>query len=77
MRSEAVKHRLDRVFCPETVRELYENPAAVRARAVQDVQRLNRELPPNELIDTLVIGADHPLILQTREDWEREHARQS
>jgi uncharacterized protein len=70
---EAVKHQRDRVFCPETVRQIYENPVEVRARTVDDVKRLNRELPRNELIDTLVIGADHPLLLQAREKWEREH----
>jgi NAD(P)-dependent dehydrogenase (short-subunit alcohol dehydrogenase family) len=70
---EAVKRRLDRVFCPDTVRQMYENPVEVRARTVEDVKRLNRELPPNELIDTLVVEADHPLLLQARDRWEQEH----
>jgi uncharacterized protein len=72
---EAVKQRGDRVFCPETVRQMYENPVEVRARTVADVKRLNQELPANELIDTLVIGADHPLLLQAREQWEQDHGR--
>jgi uncharacterized protein len=70
---EAVKQRRDRVFCPETVRQMYENPVELRSRTVDDIKRLNRELPPNELVDTLVIGADHPLLVQARQKWEQEH----
>jgi hypothetical protein len=36
--------------------------------------RLQEKLPPNELIDTLVVGADHPILLQAREQWEQENA---
>jgi short-subunit dehydrogenase len=71
---EAVKERHDRVFCPEeTTQKVYENPVAAKAQIAEDVRRIYGELPPNELIDTLVIGADHPLILEARTQWEREH----
>jgi short-subunit dehydrogenase len=72
---EAVKQQHERVFCPEAVRQMYEDPVGVRARTVEDVKRLQEKLPPNELIDTLVVGADHPLLLQAREQWEQQNAQ--
>jgi uncharacterized protein len=70
---DAVKHRTDRVFCPESTRHMYEHPVQTRARIAEDSRRTLSELPPNDAIDTLVVGADHPLILTAREQWEREH----
>lgn len=74
---DAVRDGRDRVFCPEqTTRAAYDNPAALRARIVVDVQRLLNDNAgmPDELLDTLVLGADHPMITAAREQWEREHA---
>jgi short-subunit dehydrogenase len=71
---DAVKTGEDRVFCPEeTTREAYEHPVATRAQIAEDVERIYGALPPNEMIDTLVVGADHPMILEARESWESEH----
>lgn len=71
---DAVKERHDRVFCPEeTTRRAYEDPARIRAEIAADVERIHSELPPNEMIDSLVIGADHPMILEARRRWEEEH----
>jgi short-subunit dehydrogenase len=71
---EAVKVGTDRVFCPESsARYVYEHPVETRAQIAEDARRVLSELPPNEAIDSLVIGADHPMILSAREQWEREH----
>jgi NAD(P)-dependent dehydrogenase (short-subunit alcohol dehydrogenase family) len=71
---EAVKRQADRVFCPdETTRRVYEEPVAARAEILKDVERIYGALPPNDMIDSLVIGADHPMILEAREQWEKEH----
>jgi short-subunit dehydrogenase len=67
-----VDHR-DRVFCPEeSGRRMYENPVQARASIAADARRVRAELPANEMIDTLVVGADHPLILTARQQWEDE-----
>jgi NAD(P)-dependent dehydrogenase (short-subunit alcohol dehydrogenase family) len=72
---DAVRERHDRVFCPEeTTRRAYEDPVAVRAAIAADVERVYGELPPNEAIDNLVVGADHPMILEARRQWEEERA---
>ena len=69
-----VEHR-DRVFCPEeSGRRMYENPVEARAQVAADARRVLAELPRNEMIDTLVIGAEHPVVLAAREQWEREHS---
>lgn len=66
-----------RVFCPETTtRAAFENPVALRTRIEADVRRL---LPdgsglPDDLLDTMVIGADNPIITNAREKWEQEHS---
>ena len=66
------EHR-DRVFCPEeSGRRMYENPVEARAQVSADARRVLAELPPNEMIDTLVVGADHPMVLAARDQWERE-----
>jgi hypothetical protein len=41
-----------------------------------DVQRVLAEGSgiPDELLDTLVVAADDPLITEARNAWEREHA---
>jgi short-subunit dehydrogenase len=71
---QAVKQGSDRVFCPEeSTRHMYEHPVETRAQIGADARRTLSGLPPNDAIDTLVIGADHPLILSAREQWEREH----
>jgi hypothetical protein len=71
----AIEQGSDRVFCPdESGRSVYEHPAEARAQVVADVRRLQDELPRNELLDTLVIGADHPIIQAARDQWEQEHA---
>jgi uncharacterized protein len=71
---EAVKMGSDRVFCPEeSTRHMYEHPVEARAQIGADARRTLNELPPDDAIDTLVIGADHPLVLSAREQWEREH----
>lgn len=65
----------DRVFCPEeSGRRMYENPVEARDAIAADARRVRAELPPNELIDTFVVGADHPLIVDAREQWEQEQA---
>jgi NAD(P)-dependent dehydrogenase (short-subunit alcohol dehydrogenase family) len=67
------EHR-DRVFCPEeSVRGMYESPVKARAEVAADAKRILADLPPNEMIDTLVFGADHPILLAAREQWEQEH----
>jgi len=73
---DAVRHGRDRVFCPEeTTRAAYENPIKLRKQIAEDVTRVYAQSPlPGEVIDHLVIGADHPLIVQARERWETEHA---
>lgn len=73
----AVRNREPRVFCPEaTTRAIYEDPLAARAQAEADVRRfLSRGTGlPDEVLDTLVVAADDPMILEAREAWEREHA---
>lgn len=68
------EHR-DRVFCPEeTGQAMYEDQVRARAEVAADARRMLAGLPPNEMIDTLVIGADHPVIATAREQWEQEHA---
>jgi short-subunit dehydrogenase len=70
----AIEEGADRVFCPEaTGRWVYERPVEARARLRADVRRLLDPLPANEAVDTLVVGADHPLMLTAREQWESEH----
>ncbi|MGH2973242.1 MAG: SDR family NAD(P)-dependent oxidoreductase [Solirubrobacterales bacterium] len=67
-----IDHR-DRVFCPEeSGRRMYENPVQARADIAADARRVQAELPANEMVDTLVIGADHPLMLTARQQWEDE-----
>lgn len=71
---QAVQRRDERVFCPEeTTRRAYEDPVATRSQIAEDVRRVYGNLPANEMIDTLVIGADHPMILEARARWEAEH----
>jgi short-subunit dehydrogenase len=68
----AVREREERVFCPEeTVRHAYEDPAGTRRQIVTDVERIYGALPANDAIDSLVVGADHPMILEAREQWEQ------
>jgi hypothetical protein len=70
----AAGHREARVFCPEeTVRKAYEDPVGTRRQIVADVERIYGALPANDAIDTLVVGADHPMILEARERWEQAH----
>jgi NAD(P)-dependent dehydrogenase (short-subunit alcohol dehydrogenase family) len=70
----ATVEHADRVFCPEeSGRRMYENPVEARAQIAADARRARAELPANDLIDTLVVGADHPLILTARRQWEDEH----
>jgi hypothetical protein len=52
---------------------MYENPVEARTELAADARRVRAELPANELIDTLVVGADHPLILDARRQWEEAH----
>jgi NAD(P)-dependent dehydrogenase (short-subunit alcohol dehydrogenase family) len=67
-----IDHR-DRVFCPErSGRQMYENPVQARAEIAADARRVQAELPANEMVDTLVVGADHPLIVTARRQWEDE-----
>lgn len=66
----------EKVFCPEqSTKDAYENPTALRAAMTAEVRRLRTTQPelPDEVRDTLVVGADHPMIIQAREAWEREH----
>jgi short-subunit dehydrogenase len=70
----AVRDREARVFCPDaTVRRAYEDPAGTRRQIVADVERIYGALPANDAIDSLVVGADHPMILEARERWEQAH----
>jgi uncharacterized protein len=70
----AVADREARVFCPEeTVRKAYEDPVGTRRQIVADVERIYGALPANDAIDRLVVGADHPMILEARERWEQAH----
>jgi short-subunit dehydrogenase len=70
----AVRDREARVFCPDaTVRSAYEDPAGTRRQIVADVERIYGALPANDAIDSLVVGADHPMILEARERWEQAH----
>jgi uncharacterized protein len=72
----AVQSGHDRVFCPaETTRGVYENPVPFRAQIAADVERVYGELPDSDAIDTLVIGADHPLILEARRQWEEQQGQ--
>lgn len=72
---DAVKEGHDRVFCPEeTTRRAYEDPSAVRAEIVAEAERVYGAEFPDEMIDTLVIGADHPVVLEARRQWEEQHS---
>jgi len=73
---DAVRTSADRVFCPEAAtRAAYENPVQLRVDIAGDVHRLFSEGGPlDEMLDTLVVGGDHPMIVQAREQWEAEHA---
>ncbi len=67
----------DRVFCPEdSTRAAFENPVALRLQVEADVRRVLAEGSglPDELLDTMVVGADDPMISDAREQWEREHS---
>ena len=72
---EAIRHRAERVFAPEaTTRGAYEEPFAFRQEVARSVrQGLGTPAAParpDDLVDTLVVGGDHPLVVQAREDWE-------
>lgn len=70
----AVRDGDDRVFCPlQATRDAYQDPVGTRVRIAAAVTR-TREAGdlPDEMRDTLVIGADHPLITDARDAWERE-----
>jgi uncharacterized protein len=72
----AVTNGDPRVFCPEaTTREAFENPVAVRHQAQEDVRRFLADGSglPDDLLDTMVVGADDPMITDAREAWELEH----
>ncbi|MQA80591.1 MAG: SDR family NAD(P)-dependent oxidoreductase [Streptosporangiales bacterium] len=73
---DAIRHRTDRVFCPEeTTRAVYESPVAWRARIADDVRRtyaVDAALP-DDIVDGLVVGADDPMVTAARDGWEREH----
>lgn len=73
---DAVRTRADLVFCPDqTTRALYENPMRLRAEIAAEVERLFSERGPfDEVLDTLVVGGDHPMIIQAREQREAGHA---
>lgn len=72
---EAVREGHDRVFCPEeTTRRAYQDPVAVRSEIAAAAERVYSALPPNEMIDELVVGADHPIVLEARRQWEAERA---
>lgn len=72
----ALESGQERVFCPDaTTRSAYEDPMRLRDEMASEVQRL---LPdgsglPDELLDTFVVSADNPMILDAREEWERQH----
>lgn len=68
----ALREGRERVFYPErTTREAYERPEELRAKIAQAVRQAGRL--PDELTDTLVVGADSPLIAEAVATWEREH----
>jgi NAD(P)-dependent dehydrogenase (short-subunit alcohol dehydrogenase family) len=69
-----VRDGAERVFCPpDTTQEAYEHPHELRQQIADEVAKLQAELPvPGDEIDELVVGSDHPLILQMREQWEQE-----
>jgi short-subunit dehydrogenase len=70
----ATAEHVDRVFCPEeTGRRMYEDPTRARAELAADARRVRDGQPPNEMIDSLVVGAEHPLVLESRRQWETEH----
>jgi NAD(P)-dependent dehydrogenase (short-subunit alcohol dehydrogenase family) len=65
-----------RVFCPEaTARQVFENPVGARRQAQADVRRLLADGSglPDELLDTMVVGADDPMITDARDAWELQH----
>lgn len=68
----------ERVFCPpETTRRAFESPYQLRQEIAAEVEQLQRGLPlPGDEIDELVVGSGHPMILESRAQWEREHADQ-
>ena len=75
--ADAIELGEPRVFCPDdAIRAAYEDPVALRRDIEADVRRL---LPdgsglPDEMLDTLVVASDNPMITEARERWEREHA---
>jgi uncharacterized protein len=75
---EGVQGGRDRVFCPEeTTRRAYEDPMTVRAQIAAEVDRVYGEQPLGDAIDTVVIGADHPIVTEARRQWEEQHATES
>lgn len=72
---EAIETGKERVFCPEeSGRWVYEHPVQARAQIAADAARLLGQQERNPAIDTLVIDADHPVILAARQQWEEAHS---
>ena len=73
---QAVVEGKPRVFCPEaTTRAAFEDPVSLRRQIEADVARLLQagSRLPDEVLDTMVVGADSPLIADARAAWEAEH----
>lgn len=73
---DAIQDRTDRVFCPAaTTKAAYDEPVRFRAEIAEEVRRIFSDAEASdEMIDHLVVGSEHPLIVQAREAWEAEHA---
>ena len=73
---DAVEGGEERVFWSASARDVYENPVATRTNVRDDVKRLLPEGSglPDDLLDTFVVGAEDPMILDARKVWELEHS---
>lgn len=70
----ACRDGAERVFCPEqSTRDAYRDPVGLRAEMAAAIRRGAAPSLPDDVADTLVVGANHPAIIAAREAWEREH----
>jgi NAD(P)-dependent dehydrogenase (short-subunit alcohol dehydrogenase family) len=64
----AVRTGQDRVYHPDKVEPAAQLPNELRARITDAFRRLPK--PPDDLLDNLVVGPEHPLLTEIKATWE-------
>jgi uncharacterized protein len=59
-----------RVFLPDSVADVYEHPGPMRRQLAVDARDLLGASELGDVVDTLVVGADDPMIEAARQEWE-------